>query len=101
MIKELLNRVWWRFMPGTEFEVPWPSGELRIKQEDSDIWDYVRSADPNDWYRPDLEAAVGKQGWDWDFKVGSVVNNTVCIKIRKGKDNLSSFFVLKWTKNSS
>ena len=49
----MIEELWWRFMPGVRIIVPW----------DIDAW----SIHPNDHYRPWLEKYVGKQGWDWNW----------------------------------
>jgi hypothetical protein len=97
--------IWWRFMPGIIVEVRWPVGLVKIRQEESGIWDYVRSADPNDHYRPWLENHVGRQGWDWDWRVGphaadngfgTIGVDKVKIKFRKGKGKFATMANLKW-----
>jgi hypothetical protein len=94
----ILNALWWKFMPGEIITVMWPIGEVRIRQESSGLWDYVRSADPNDLYRPELEATIGKQGWDWDWRLmdKNIEANKLTIKFRKGKTNFASYYVMKW-----
>lgn len=82
-------------MPGTTIKVKWPVGEVRIKQEQSGIWDYVRSADPNDHYRPWLEKYVGKQGWDWNWKLDPHGFDSLIIKFRRGKEKYASHFLIK------
>ena len=104
------DALWWRFMPGEEIVVPWPTGEIRIRQEESPIWDSVRSADPNDHYRPELESLVGKQGWDWQwrhriettmyspgYEDKMITGDKVVIKFRWGKEKEAMYFRLKWT----
>lgn len=100
MLKHGFRRgLWWRFMPGVVIKVRWPTGETRIKQEPSGIWDYVKSADPNDHYRPWLENHVGRQGWDWDWTVSGndLSENTVTIKFKKGKEYWATVAALKWS----
>lgn len=79
-----LNKLWWRWMPGVTIKVQWPSDK--------------RSADPNDHYREELEKLVGWQGWDWNWGLmdNDVTNNTLTIKIRRGKTKHVSYFLLKW-----
>lgn len=97
--------LWWHFMPGTTIAVKWPVGEVRIRQEPSGLWDYIRSADPNDHYRPWLEYNVGKQHWDWDWRHGQKAANngagtcgydTLIIKIRKKKSKWATAAALIW-----
>ena len=85
-------------MPGTTIIVKWPAGEIRVKQEECDIWDYVKSADPNGFYRPYLEENVGKQHWSWDWTLGNngAADNTLTIKFRKGKEAEAMYCALMW-----
>ena len=96
----ILEKLWWKFMPGEEINVVWPVSEIRIRQEESGIWDYVRTADPNDHYRPWLEENVGKQGWDWDWVVGPGINgprrDSVLIKFRIGKTKFATIAAILW-----
>jgi hypothetical protein len=102
-----INRLWWRFMPGTMIKVRWPTGEL-IVDHTHPLWEDMGgavwvnlgySSDPNDHYRPDIEKHVGRQGWDWDWcmRDGDVVNNLLTIKFRKGKDIWATHFALMWS----
>lgn len=95
----LRQKLWWRFMPGTVINVRWPTGETRIKQEPSGIWDYVKSADPNDHYRPWMEQHVGRQGWDWDWGMGNLdaTENRLTIKFRRGREHSASVAALRWS----
>ena len=102
----ILSNLWWKYMPGTVIEVRWPTG--RVIQDFIDQYKTnteLLSADPNDHYRPSLERYVGKQGWDWDWKIGSIAAtngmgtvgyDTLLIKMRKGKDEYATFAKLKW-----
>jgi hypothetical protein len=92
----LVSKLWWKVVSGPSIQVKWPIGEIRIRQEESDIWDYVRSADPNDHYRPWLEENVGKQYWDWDWRIGSVDPDTVEIKFRRNKAPWATMASLLW-----
>lgn len=98
---KLVNRIWWRWIPGTEITVRWPRGPITI---DDPVWTMstapwtVESADPNDHYRPELERLVGRQGrdWDWCLKDCDVAQNRLTIKFRRGKDRWGTYFALKW-----
>jgi hypothetical protein len=106
VLLSFINRLWWRFMPGTEFKVRWPAGNIVVDHNDprwqdmgGAVWvDFGFSADPNDHYRPELEQLIGKQGWDWDWcmKDGDIVENLLTIKFRRGKETLATYFGLKW-----
>lgn len=101
------DALWWRFMPGVEIEVLWPRGKV-IVTPDQPGWDWslgathqeIFSADPNDHYRPWLEKNVGRQGWDWNWRIGQVAtrpeeSDTVLIKFRKARADSAMMFALK------
>lgn len=106
MFFKWLSPLWWKFMPGQEIEVPWPRGWTEPEECPGGGSVQIESADPNDHYRPHLEKLAGKQGWDWDWKLGyidigqgiRVSGDTLIIKFRKGKDRWASYFTLKWVK---
>ena len=102
-----VNKLWWRFMPGTTIKVVWPVGEV-IVDHNHPRWQDMggaawvnlgESADPNDHYRPEIEKNVGKQGWDWDWCLteNDINKNRLTIKFRKGKERWASYFALKWS----
>ena len=86
-------------MPGVIINVRWPVGEIRIRQEESSIWDYVQSADPNDHYRPWMEEHVGRQGWDWDWGMANrdAVDNRLTIKIRQRHAKYATIAAMRWS----
>ena len=73
--------LWWKYMPGVEIEVKWPRFER---------------ADPNDYYRPWLEEFVGRQGWDWDWKIGNIEEDTLIIRFRRGRHHDAALVMLMW-----
>lgn len=101
----LINKLWWKFIPGITFRVDWPNGDV-IVTEDHPLWDWtigasryiVQSADPNEHFRPWLEKNVGKQGWDWDWCLADkdVTENKLTIKFRKSKEEYATIFRLRW-----
>lgn len=104
-----LQGLWWRFMPGVEIEVPWPVGNIVVDDQDPrwiDMGGAVRvdlgfSSDPNDHYRPWLEENVGRQGWDWNWRMGQVSTtsnerDTLVIKIRRAKSEYATIAVMRW-----
>ena len=105
----LIDETWWGFMPGEIVTVKWPSGELEITP-DHPLWDWsigpdsyrVNSADPNEWYRPWLEKHVGRQGWDWNWRIAPVAlgcyspGDRLVIKLRKKKAHFASMISLMW-----
>ena len=102
----LYSKLWWKFMPGTIIKVKWPVGDIVI-DETHPCWDWsngpskyiVSSADPNDHYRPWMEAKVGKQGWDWDWGMQDtdITENKLSIKFRRGKENQATICSLRWS----
>jgi hypothetical protein len=95
--------LWWRFMPGTIIEVKWPNGWVVLDEQPDGSCVSADSSDPNDHYRPWLEKNVGKQGWDWDWRVGHVTlyddhqSDTLLIKIRHKYRNTAIIAKLKWS----
>jgi hypothetical protein len=102
----IIDQLWWKFVPGVIITVKWPVGNITI--DDSDPrWDWSLgsklqegfSADPNDHYRPDLEKNIGKQGWDWNWGTADMdaTNNTLTIKFRKKFSDAAMMYKLKWS----
>lgn len=81
----------WKFWLRQEVTIPWPRGTL----PDSNI----SSSDPNEFYRYWLEANVGRQGWEWDWRVGSKIDGdnwgSLLLKFRDPKH--ATLFVMKHT----
>jgi len=102
----LREKLWWRFMPGVVINVCWPRGQVKVGPSHRDGWsgygpefEYVDSADPNDHYRPWLEQHVGKQGWDWNWRVGPSVDETknyLTIKIRRKHAEYATMAAMRW-----
>lgn len=92
------EQLWWRFVPGVVINVRWPTGETRIKQESSGVWDYVKSADPNDHYRPWMEEHVGQQGWDWNWGMADrdATDNRLTIKFRRKHRECAIIAKMMW-----
>jgi len=102
----LKDKLWWRFMPGVTINVAWPKGKVRVGPSHRDGWsgygpefEYVDSADPNDFYRPWLEEHVGKQGWDWNWGMADTdaTKNRLTIKIRRKHEKYATIAALKWS----
>ena len=105
-VMKLLNRLWWRFMPGVTVKVRWPAGEIVVNHDDprwvdwgGAVWVNLGfSADPNDHYRWWLEKHVGRQGWDWDWTMADndIATNQLTIKIRRQHASWASYIALRW-----
>lgn len=100
-----LERLWWRFVPGEVIKVRWPRGKIKVNADDtkygknSSVGSVIfESTDPNDFYRPWLEANIGKQGWDWQWGLGpfDVNDNKLTIKIRKKYCKHKLTILLMW-----
>lgn len=104
-MRKFIHRIWWKLMPGTIIKVKWPKGKITVDHNDprwcdlgGAVWIEFESADPNDHYRPWMEANVGRQNWDWswDMRDNDVAENVLSIKFRKGKEQYASMVALKW-----
>jgi hypothetical protein len=101
-----IEKLWWRFVPGTIINVKWPKGDLVIT-EDNPLWDWtigpsryvIESADPNEHYRPWMEANVGRQGWDWNWGMANndASDNRLTIKIRQKYKEAAVMAKLLWS----
>ena len=102
-----LEGLWWRLMPGVEIEVPWPTGTVVVGPNSRNwsgmgpMYEEIFSADPNDHFRPWLEENVGRQGWDWNWRIGQVsttsdTRDTLVIKIRKAKSEYATIAAMRW-----
>lgn len=94
--------MWWRWMPGVIAEVKWPRGWVVLHEAEDGSKVSTESADPNDHYRPWLEKNIGKQGRDWDWKLGQVptdntAQDTLLIKVRHKHADALMIFKLKYT----
>lgn len=101
----LFESLWWRFMPGVTITVRWPRGQVQVGPGHREGWsgtgeyfEYVESSDPNDHYRPWLEQHVGRQGWDWNWRLfgNNVAEDCQTIKIRRPKTHWCSIIALQW-----
>jgi hypothetical protein len=111
----IVQKLWWRFMPGVIINVKWPKGMIIAGPGPEDpLWfDYggaayikFESADPNDHYRPWMEKHVGKQGRDWNWCNQNLQGQVRCYSC--DIDGMSewwgftnekdiAWFILKWT----
>lgn len=99
VLPTVVNRIWWKLMPGTLITVKWPVGWTDPIPAGGGGTIQVESADPNDHYRPWMEQNVGKQGWDWDWTLtnNDINENSLTIKFRKGKEKHATIAALRWT----
>ena len=95
----LLHQLWWRFMPGVVINVRWPDGWVVLNESPDGSMVSTRSADPNDHYRPWMEANVGRQKWDWDWGMAGddVSANRLTIKIRRKHQEHAIIAKLMWS----
>lgn len=101
------QQLWWRFMPGPVISVRWPRGNIVVNDEDprwvdwgGAVWVNLGfSADPNDHYRPWLEANVGRQGWDWNWGMANsdATQDRLTIKIRQKKASYATIAAVRWS----
>ena len=102
---KLTEWFYWRFVPGEVVTVKWPTGWVVLHEADGHKIS-VDSADPNDHYRPWLEKNVGRQGIDWNWRMGNNhwafgdartnSNGVLDIKFRKGKTKYATIAALMW-----
>ncbi len=96
---KFVNKIWWLLMPGVTVKVKWPAGWVVLHESTDGSRVSVDSADPNDHYRPWMEANVGRQGWDWDWTMmdNDVTENRLTIKFRRAKREWAIVAALKWS----
>jgi hypothetical protein len=95
----LREKLWWRFMPGVVINVRWPKGWVTLYEDPDGSCVSTESADPNDHYRPWMEANVGRQKWDWDWGMANndVSDNRLTIKIRQKHSECAILAKLMWS----
>jgi hypothetical protein len=93
------EKLWWRFMPGVIINVKWPQGWAILHDDGEGGQTSVMSADPNDHYRPWMEANVGQQGWDWNWGMANndVSDNRLTIKIRQRHQDCAIIAKIMWS----
>lgn len=100
-----IEGLWWKLVPGTTVTVKWPVGWAVLHDDGQGGQVSTESADPNDHYRPWLEKYVGRQGWDWQWRMGSFVADngkgtrgvdSLKIKFRKGKSKYATIAAMRW-----
>lgn len=103
----ILEKLWWRFVPGVTITVRWPRGEV-IVDHNHPLWEDMGgavwvnlgvSADPNDHYRPYLEKHIGKQGWDWNWGLvnDDIKHDRLTIKVRRKHGKYATMLAVVWS----
>lgn len=102
----------WSVLPGPIVSVKWPSGKIIIVDDEHPDWDWtlgatkqeVYSSDPNDFYRDWMHTNIGRQGRDWDWRIGKFEwtdtgdgEFKLEIKIRQSKAQYASIILMKWS----
>ena len=90
--KSIWYQLWWRYMPGVTVMVQWPRGWTQPDH----LGNQILSADPNDHYRPYMEKHIGRQGWDWDWRIDDFAKDTLTIRLRRRHQHHASVLALKW-----
>ena len=95
----ILQKLWWRFMPGVVVNVRWPRGWVVLHKAPDGSCVSTESADPNDHYRPWMEQHVGRQGWDWNWGMADrdATDNRLTIKIRQKYAKYATIAALQWS----
>ena len=104
----IIQKLWWRFVPGAVINVRWPSGVIVAGPgpEDPRWHDWggaayitFESADPNDHYRPWMEQHVGRQGWDWNWGMADrdATDNRLTIKVRQKYARYATIAAIQWS----
>ena len=110
IFKEWRNRIYWRLVDYVEIDVKWPTGILAVDHDHprwydvGAVWVEIDSADPNDHYRPFLEQWIGRQGWDWDWRLAwhgrnietGEQNGRLTIRMRQKHAIYASHIALMW-----
>lgn len=93
------QQLWWRFVPGTIINVRWPVGWVVLHENPDGSAVSANSADPNDHYRPWMEANIGKQGWDWNWGMADrdATDNRLTIKIRRQHEKYATIIAMRWS----
>mgnify|MGYP000028079817 CR=1 FL=1 len=101
-VREWKERFFWAIVPGVSVRVVWPKGPISLGFDSDGEEFIVDSADPNEHYRPWLEQHVGRQGIDWQWRIGEFgiwtdEADSLDIKFRLGKTKYATIAAMKWT----
>lgn len=97
MIQRTANlfRIWqWRRLK-TQIVVKWPRGWAVLHDDGQGGKVSTQSSDPNDFWRVWLETNVGKQGWQWEWRIHNTGDDLLAIRFRKPED--ATLFALKYS----
>lgn len=64
-----IKNIQWNHLLKTSIVINWPTGWTRAEPAAGGGFIQTESSDPNDHYRPWLESNVGRQGWEWDWRM--------------------------------
>lgn len=94
-MRRLWPRLWWKLMRYESVVLPWPKNAWTVMDH---LGTQIQSSDPNDHWRPWLEENVGRQGWDWDWRLVQLINgyDHVEVGFRRGKTDAKTAFALRW-----
>jgi len=95
----IIEKLWWRFMPGVVINVKWPKGWVVLNELPDGSRVSTDSADPNHHYRPWMEKHIGQQGWDWNWGMANndVAENRLTIKIRQKHAQYATIAAIRWS----
>ena len=95
----ILQKLWWRFVPGVVVYVKWPKGWVVLHEAPDGSCVSTESADPIDHYRPWMEQHVGRQGWDWNWGLADrdASDNRLTIKIRQKYAKYATIAAIRWS----
>lgn len=90
----IFSAIWWNWIPGEIITVKWPTGMIDEYCEPFN-GRQIFSADPNDFYRSELEKLCGRQGRNWDWRHVND-DNLLHIKFRSKFAKYAAYFAIKW-----
>ena len=110
-LKKWRDKIYWRLVDYVEIDVNWPTGVLAVNHDHprwydvGAVWVEIESADPNDHYRPFLEQWIGRQGWDWDWRLAWHGRNIetqesqgyLTIRMRRKHEIYASHIAMMWS----
>lgn len=96
MLSNILNNLWWKFMPGSEIIIKCPHDLISIPSPFNSNRHLIGTLA---YFSPDnsrnkLEKIVGTKGWDWDWYM--IDYDQLKIKFRIGKTQYASYFLMIW-----